>query len=249
MKTLVDNSLISYGRSLLYSGFKAAKHDPASVSTFDTFYTVDPDLYIADADFLTKAVIKNIAERPQMRVCVLQRNNFPEHPNFKMFKETFGDLYDWILDAGHADIFVYLKSEYKAKYKSDIVSIEDRPIAGIENINPADSVTCRLYSSQMIKHNRYCGYAPEGIRKDIYASAKLCYAQGDNVYNAILCGCRPIDINADITEELNKKINLKDKQAEVLSKSTNFHAVASILQNFGFDKESKIVLDKLKEML
>lgn len=249
MKTLVDNSLISYGRCLLYSGFKAAKHDPATVSTFDTFYTVKPDLYIADANFLTKAVIKNIEERPDMRVCVLQKDNFTEHPNFKMFKDTFGDLYSWILDPGHADLFVYLKSEKQDKYKADLVSIEDNPIEDIVNVKVPESIVSRFYSSQIIKHNRYCGYAPEPTRKNIYASSKLSFAKGDNIYNSILCGCRPIDMNSNILEELDKKIDMKDKIEEVLSKSTSFHAVASILQNFGFERESQIVLEKLKELL
>jgi hypothetical protein len=89
------------------------------------------------------------------------------------------------------------------------------------------------------------------IRKDLYKSSKLSIATSDNYYNSIICDCLPLTCLDCIEEELNtdNSNKIKDLKLDILNSKTNFHAISSIIDRFGYEKESKIVLNKLKELL
>jgi hypothetical protein len=250
---LVDKSLLSYARPVIFSGFQASQHDPSQLSTFETFDLVKPDIYLADADMLNKTVYKNIEERPALKVCVIQRSSSSDvvHPNHAAFTARFGSIYEWIIDSGHADLFSYKDSKNIDAYKADIVSIESNPIAGIENLQIPDSFIFRIFSERIVKSDKFCGFVSESNRKNIYKSSKFSISQGDNVYNSLICDCYPLSINSDILSEINKDKSkeLKELKEKTLNSITNFHAVASVLEFLNAEKESKVILKKLKEML
>jgi hypothetical protein len=182
MKLLVDNTLQTYATPAVLSGFLAAKHDTRFMSTYDTFDSVNPDIYIADADYLSEAVFKNIEERPALKVVIVQKTNInTEHPYKHNVLNRFGNLYPWIIDAGHADLLNYKDSTFHKRYKSDIIMINDQPTSEI--------------------------------------------------------------LNTDHTEKV------KDLKLKTLSELTNFHAIISVLSILGYDKESKQIENKLKEIL
>jgi hypothetical protein len=252
MKLLVDSSLVSYATPAIFSGFSGLKHDPLNMSTFDTFDKVEPDVYIADADLLTETVFKNIEERPALKFCVIQRKpTESEHPNFVKLKDRFGDIYNWILEEGHADLLQYRNSEYKREYKCDIVSIEDPVIKGIEKVKVKDDVKFRIFSGEIIKSQYYSGFAHIAFRKDIYKSSKLSISSGDNIFNSILCDCFPINLNSNIEELLNKDHSsaIKEMKERIYADNNNFISIARILNLLGMEKESKTITEKLKEIL
>jgi hypothetical protein len=252
MKLLVDSSLTSYATPAIFSGFSGLKHDPSQMSTFDTFDKVEPDVYIADADLLTESVFKNIEERPALKFCVLQRTpTESEHPNFIKLKDRFGDIYNWILEDGHADLLQYRNSEYKREYKCDIVSIEDNPISGIEKIKFKDSIKFRIFSEEMIKSQYYCGFTHVAFRKDIYKSSKLSISSGDNVFNSIICDCFPVGINDPIEDLLNTDHSsaIKEMKERIYADNNHFISIARILDLLGMEKEAKTITEKLKEIL
>lgn len=252
MKLLVDSTLQAYATPAVFSGFVAAKHDTRFMSTYDTFDSVSPDIYIADADLLSEAVFKNIEERPALKVFVVQKNNIDtEHPYKHNILNRFGDLYPWIVDKGHADILTYRNSEFYKRYRSDIITINDQPTSDILDVSFPEDIIFRIFSSQMISHNNYCGFAIEAIRKNLYKSSKLSFSTGDDYYNSILCDCMPIQTHEDyLTAVYNDHTQkIKELKAKILSESTNFHAIISILDIAGYDKESKYITSKLKEIL
>lgn len=252
MKILVDEPLISYVLPAVYAGFSGSKHDTNIRSTFDTFDHIEPDVYIGDPNLLTEAVIKNLEERPHVRVCFLEKNkaNGSEHPNYKKIIDRLGNVPIWVNDIGSADIINYSKSEFNQMYKSDIVSIQDIPIKQIESLNIPDQYIFRIFSSEVINHSKFCGYVNPAIRKHIYKSSRLSLSAGDNIYNSIVCDCFPTSIDS-VLEDLNSDTSteLRILQEEVLSSRTNFHVLSSILEYLNLDKESKIIKDKLKELI
>lgn len=252
MKLLVDSTLQTYATPAVLSGFLAAKHDTRFMSTYDTFDSVNPDIYIADADYLSEAVFKNIEERPALKVVIIQKTNInTEHPYKHNILNRFGNLYPWIIDAGHADILNYKDSTFHKRYKSDIIMINDQPTSEILNISLPDDIIFKIFSMHRIPHNNYCGFAVESIRKNLYKSSKVSFASGDDYYNSIICDCMPIQmhenyLNAVYTDHTEK---VKDLKLKTLSELTNFHAIISVLSILGYDKESKQIENKLKEIL
>jgi hypothetical protein len=252
MKLLVDNTLISYATPAIYSGFTAARHDKNMMSTFDTFDKVNPDVYIADADLLNESVFKNMEERPALKVCIIQKNEFYKpHPSLELLVHRFGDIYPWIQEAGHADMLEYHKSEYNDKYKADIVSIEDVPIQGIESIELPKDVVFRIFSQNYVQSRYFCGFIPAALRKNVYASSKINLSKGNNYYNSALCGSYPLNSQDNILDSLdsNNTDKIKDIKNKILEKDNNFLSVAFLLEKLGMDKESQIIKQKLKELL
>ena len=252
MKLLVDSTLISYATPAIYSGFTAARHDKNVMSTFDTFDKVNPDVYIADADLLNESAFKNLEERPALKVCIIQKSGFDKpHPALESLISRFGDIYTWIQESGHADILEYRKSQRDDRYKSDIVSIEDVPIQGIENIELPKGVVFRIFSQNYIQSNYFCGFVPIPMRKHIYASSKISISKGNNYYNSALCGSYPLNNEDNILDSLDSDNSnkIKDIQGKIFEKDNNFLSVAFLLEKLGMDKESAIIKQKLKELL
>lgn len=252
MNLLVDESLISYSKPVIYSGLQAFKHNPNTVSTFDTFDRVNPSVYIADADWLNETVLKNIAERPAMRVVVIQKNQADDpHPAYQKMQDRFGDSYLWIVNDGHADLLEYYRPEFSSVLKSNIVSIEDIPVSGIENLVLPESVKVKIFSVNLVNSNYFCGYILPEIRKNAYKSAKLSISTGNNIYNSILCDCLPVQIDNDILNILNSDNTQKIKELKeiVHNSKNNFIDISYILEKLGMDKESKLILSKMKEVL
>lgn len=251
MNILVDKTLISYARPAVLCGHHASKHDTDVKATFETFDMVNPDIYIADADLLNNTVFKNIEERPALKVCVVQKSNKTEHENKKIFEERFGNIYPWINDTGYADIFDYKDLQFVEKYKCDLVCIEDNIQAQLESINLNFSIKFRIFSSNVIRNNNYCGIVPHNIKKHLYRSSKCSIAVGDNYYNSILCGCYPIDLSKDIIEQVNtdNSAKLKAQTEELLEKHTSFHATANVFDVLNLTKEAAIIRNKVKELI
>lgn len=252
MKLLVDHTLISYATPAIYSGFIAARYDKSAMSAFDTFDKINPDVYIADADLLDESVFKNLDERPSLKVCVVQKSGFDKpHPSLDILVKRFGDVYPWIQEVGHADIFEYYKSVYEPKYKSDIVSINDTPISGIENLELPKDVIFRIFSPNYVPSKYYCGFVPSSIRKNIYASSKISLSNGNNYYNSALCGCYPLNNEDNIFDALDSdhSSELKNIQESIFNSANNFHSIAFILESLDMPSEANKIKLKLKELL
>lgn len=250
MKLLVDKTLLSYATPVVFSGFSASQHNTNMMSTFDSFDSYEPDIYIADADLLNNTVYKAIEERPALRVCVFQNGN-NEHPKQKEFKERFGNLYEWINTAGCADIYTYRNPSYVKEYAADLVAIENNLGDFLSNLSVPNEIIFRIFTTDVVHSKYYCGMVPDHLSKYIYKSSKFSIAAGNNFYNSAICGCYPItpeNFNIDILYQ-DKNEEIKDLKENTLASNTNFHFMAKVLDKMGYDKQSKIILEKMKELL
>ena len=253
MKILVDESLLSYGLAGVYSGFTMSRHNTNLMSTFDTFDMVNPDLYIANANQINETVLKNIEERPALRLCVVEKNGSTdtENPLYTKLQQRLGNSYSWIIDNGCADIVSFGKAKFNPRYKSDIVYIEDSVLPDIEKVIVPDEYIFRIFSASLINHINYCGFLEHNDRKNAYKSSRFSICSPDSIYNAIICDSYPISVDSDIVElmSIDRTNELKELKEKVLSSLTNFHVLIDILNSLGLDSESKIVANKMKELL
>jgi len=254
MKILVDHTLTSYASPAIYSGFEAYQHNSQLMSTFDTFDKANPDLYIADSELLTDSVLKNISERPSLQVCVIIKNDGDNTRKYKdKFKEYFGNLHQWFSHYDFADLLEFSNSQYDAKYKSDLVCIDDHLNNMINEIVIPEKYIYRIISPNFVKHNNYCGAARSQIKKNVLKSSKICLTSGENFYNAILCDCYPIIPKSaeDVLNQIDKDHTKEIKQVKefIHAGHHNFDALYNILMSANRESEAKIVKEKLKEIL
>jgi hypothetical protein len=249
MKILVDASLLSYGKAATYAGFQAFLHNTQAMSTFDTFDKINPDIYIADSNYVTEAVLKNIEERPALKVVFIedQINN-----SRKKIEDRFGNIYSFKQRISIADLIDYSKPEKINKYEAALVAIDETVPENILNMKFPKCFIFRIFSGSIINDSRYCGALIPNRKKNIYKSSSLSIATGDNFYNSALCDCLPIfpETVEDVLSALqsnNSKI-LKSIKEEAYSKHNNFDSLSEILNELGYDKEANTVLEKAKEL-
>jgi hypothetical protein len=256
MKLLVDASLLTYGIAAAYSNISAAQHNPSAASTFDTFDSINPDVYIADCNSITDTVIKNIGERPALKLCIVEKGNDPQkslHPNYQKLVNAIGNSFLWFHDTGRADLVSFKDAVFNPLYKADIVSIQDELIPCVNNLVLPDGIIFRIFSNDKIDHNNYCGLVIPEIKKHIYKSSKLSISTGDNFYNSALCDCLPLECSSqeNILELLNSDNSkqLKFIKNRIYEEANNFMALSEIFQYLGCTDEAKIVKTKMEELI
>ena len=256
MKLLVDASLLTYGIAAVYSKISAAQHNPSVASTFDTFDSIDPDVYIADCNSITDTVIKNIEERPALKLCIVEKGNNSQkesHPNYQKLVNVIGNSFFWFHDTGKADLVTFKDAKFNPLYKADIVSIQDELIPCVNNLVLPDGIIFRIFSNEKIDHNNYCGLAVPEIKKHIYKSSKLSISTGDNFYNSALCDCLPLECSTEenILELLNSDTSkqLKFIKDRIYEEANNFTALAEIFESLGCVDEARIVKSKMEELI
>lgn len=246
MKLLVDKTLIQYATPVVFCGYSASQHNTDVMPTFDIFDSYEPDIYVADADLLNNTVYKAIEERPALRVCVVQKTN-EEHSNKKEFDKRFGNLYNWIHDEGNADIYLYSKPRFIKEYRADLISMEEN----IDFSNIPSSIIFRIFSTNLNHDKRYCGMLPDQTKKNIFKSSKCSISEGANFYNSAICDCFPFKVNDFSLDNLynDNSSKLKQLKQETLESRTTFHFMSKILNENGFEKEAKVIIEKMKELL
>ena len=255
MKTLIDNSLGLYIKPFAFSEIPISVHIPTMVSTFDTFDKVEPELYICDPASISPAVIKNMQERPSLKVVFVQRQSNEKIAQVKtQIESLFGkNVYPWIEDSARADLVSFGSPEARKDYAADIVSFDSDINSTVANFKFSSKLICRFFSYERIKSNYYCGFAQDHIRKNIYKSSKVSISYGDNFYNSAICDCFPVSANeeSDVLNVLstNYAKKLKDIKDKIYSTDNNFVGLFNILDLAGYSKEAKTVLSKVKDLL
>jgi hypothetical protein len=254
MKMVVDDSVIAYGNPAAYAGFTVARHDYKTVNTYDIFDRVKPDIYIGDITKTSKQVLKVIEERPDLKVIFLEPIESDNIDSYKkVITERFGNAYPIIKDRPKADLLLYYKPENIKAFFADVVSLDDNPKQTIFNIQLPANYIFRIFSSNLVIHNNYCGLVHDHQKKNIYKSSKFSISYGDNFYNSALCDCYPINpsCSQDVLDVINKNTNkeLKAIKEEIEVKSNNFIALSEVLNVLNLDVESKVIISKMKEIL
>jgi|694.fasta_scaffold01364_27 hypothetical protein len=247
MKTLIDIKLLKYGRALAYCGMEVAGLDKNIQSEIDSFDLMKPDLFICKSSTISRSIINCLSESPHIKSVILNNEDDPE--KMQLFREHLGEPYllidsDSYVDT--ADVILYNGSKDLPKYQTDIVCTErfDRYPSGL-------GLKLRIFNSKLIDNKNYCGHIDEVSLKHIYRSAKLSLTK-INRLNILYAGGIPVSIeDCDDLTKLNDILNLdrnkftKDALEEILTSKTNLHTVANILNKTGYEKESKVILNKI----
>lgn len=239
MKILFDSKLQQLAFPAVHSGLQCFRHDPKEVATFDIFNKINPDVYIADLSMLTNAVLKNIDQRPHLK-CIFVRGEGTEEKEGKV-KNQFGNLFEFIDVPIFGDIFSYSKSEFIARYKSDIISIDIEDV--IEDSVVSNKIYRIFHNYKIVQHPNYCGGIDPRIKKHIIKSSVACLSNQQEVYNIAIAGSLPVSIDGFDTSDRDNKI--KDIVDKVFSGESSFHRVAEILNKLGLEKESKLIMNKI----
>lgn len=248
MKILVDNSLLDMVIPATYCNFQISVLDKNTTPVYDAFDISNPDIYIGDLNNLTSSVVKNIEERPALRIFMVGSD---KTDLFKKLEQSIGP-FPYCNYVDYANVIKYGKVDYNPNFKTDIVAIEESPIENIEKTYFPIDITYRIFSNcRFVNHNNYCGLLVDNLIGPTLKSSKCSIVNERNVLNSILCDCFPVIEPEKAIEALNtdNSAAIKEVKEQILNSRTNFHAVADIFSQIGLYTEANFVLEKLKELL
>jgi len=251
MKILVDSNIVSYATPGVFSGFSASLLDPKLMPVYDSFDIVNPDIYIGSLANISESIIRNIEERPALKTCFV-RSQESDNEAISNLNKRIGNSFLLIDDIAHADVIKYYKKSKLDFLKSDLVCIEEDFIENIESFYFKPSLRYKIFSDKrIINHNNYCGVLPDQLKASALNSSTYAIVDAKNRTNCYLCDCWPITSLCDAQNEIETDytINIKEAKESILSGFTNFHTLSSVVKNLGYDREAKVILEKLKEIL
>lgn len=248
MKILVDNSLLDIATPAAYCNFQVSVLNRSTTPVYDAFDIANPDIYIGDLNNLTTSVLKNIEERPALRIFMVGSETTELA---KKLKQSIG-AFPYCNGFDFADILKYSKANYNSSLATDIVAIEEYPIDNLEKVYFPIDLTYRIFSNcRLVNHSNYCGLLIDSLIGSTLKSSKCSIVNPKNVLNSILCDCFPVTEPEKAIEALNTDNSalLKQLKEEVLNSRTNFHMLAEIFNQIGLYAEANFVLDKLKDLI
>lgn len=251
MKILIDHDLVNVATPGVLCGFSINVLNSNIMSTYDSFDVVNPDIYIGKLGNLTNGLVKNIEERPALKTYFL-KTKVSDDIAVEKLKERLGDSFTVSDYAPYGDVIKYYNKPSVPYLKADITCIEEDLIDNLELLYFKMSLKYRIFSDKrVVAHSNYCGVLPEHLKAPALTSSRYAIVDQKNQLNCYLCDCRPISSFCDAQNEVETDYSSEIKEAKesILSGSTNFHAFSSILDTFGYNRESRIVLEKLKELL
>jgi hypothetical protein len=264
MNILTESSLIKFAKALSVSKFNVAILNQG-VAIYDAFDTFKPDIFITTMSALDRARVKNIIERPALRVVLIGDAPVNEHYD-ELVKTVFPNIIysnnpdDYKMPVTpfetYSDILLYKDAKFQDKYAADIVCIEDNLGPEILNFTPGYDITFRIFSNNIVNHSNFCGTVIDNNKKDVYASAKISLCSPENKENAWLCGSYVIDLlNPPPLNEILSRLTsdnteeIQSQRARILESNTTFHLCANLMEGLDLKKESQMILNKLKEIL
>lgn len=234
MKILIDTDLMKFARVFASCKFQASGLNEKAMSAFDTFDSTSPDLFIVKESNLTNAVMKCIAERPELRTVVFKDDSSKVNALVSYIGNSFLEVEDY---DRYADVIVYNKGNFVPELQCDLVCTEKMEYPNIQGYS------FRIFNSEIINHKNYCGFVNEFKLKDIYRSAKAVLTTA-NRKEVILSGGNPLESFCPAC--LNVEYDHSEERKAILENETVFHLVAKILETLGCDREKNIVLNNLE---
>lgn len=209
------------------------------MSTFDVFDRINPDLIIIKSSSLSSSVIKNILERPHLKIAVIN----DDQEKINELRSVAGNIFIEKEDSPFCNIMTYSGAKFDSLLKSDVLCLEGADIEDLNRFEFPRSVNYKIFSSKkFIHHNNFCGVLGERYKPSAIKSSKYCIVNKKMELNAIYAGSVPI---AD-----SNFISANDISVEEIKESkTNFHYLSNIFYELGLEKESKVLKERLENYL
>lgn len=238
MKILTDKQTIELVIPASQLDYKLFVLDD-KISAFDIFDRVNPDIMIVKSSSLTNPVMKNILERPQLKIAVIN----DDQEKVDQLKNAIGNIFIEKEDIAFCNIITYGNAKFDPLLKTDVLCLEGADIKNLHEFKFAQSINYKIFSSkQFIHHNNFCGVLAENYKPSAIVSSNYCIVDKKMELNAIYAGSVPI-VNSNF-------INANDTSVEEIKESkTNFHYLSTIFNELGLENESKLIKDKLEKYL
>lgn len=240
MKILTDIETSELVLPALQIDYKLFLLDGNKITTFDTFDRVNPDVMIIKSSSITKSVIKNILERPHLKIAIVGDNNSKE---VNELKNEIGDSFLELNDTYFCNIVGYQYAQFINFLASDVVCLEGADVNNLNSFIFPQSVNYKIFSSKkFIHHNNFCGTLVENYKPSALKSSRYCIVNKKDELNAIYAGSIPI-LDSLFTPANETSID------EIKNSKTNFHALADIFKKWDMEKEANLVLNQLRRYL
>lgn len=215
--------------------------DKSRMSVFDCFDRFDPEYLILSSQSINKAYIKNISERPHLKVVII--NNEPS--NLEEVKAVLGNSFLEISDEEYYNPIKFKNVEYSPKFSTDLVCINAEEILDIEKYYPSKYIIYRIFSNKkIINHNNYCGILKTELEPVTIKSSKMSIVTKKNRLNSIYAGSVPILNPSDVELYLEKDLSetLESMKRDLFGKS-NFELLANIFSNIQENETANRILE------
>lgn len=192
---------------------------------FDAFDRSNPDAFVCHASVLDKAIIKNLKERPHVRIIIVDDSK----ENIDVLANEIGQIFDILPDLPYCELDQCLNATEDSSLKTSVFCPEG---ATFEDLSKWKFEKAKIFSAVgSINHLSFCGVLPPAKRFDGYKSCEYALVKENEWGNAIVCGAIPIhDSSLSPSTELTKD--------EVLGGLTNYEFSSNVLRILGKQKEA-----------
>lgn len=238
MKILTDKETVELVLPCLDIGFKLFVLDETKGSVFDIFDRTSPDILMIKASTINRAIIKNIIEKPWIRVAVIN----DDEKALNELVELVGNCFTEIEDLPFCNIVTYSRVNFDETLKSEVLCLEGDE-TDLSKFDFDQGMSFKIFSSKkLVDHNNFCGILLNNFKAAAIKSSKRCIVSEKDYLNAIYCGSTPITDSSLVAAT-------SVTRDEIVSGMTNFHRFSEALKKLSLNKESDMVLDKLREYL
>lgn len=236
MKILCDIKLMNLAKTFAFSDFQVNGLNESVLSAFDTFDATDPELFVVHESSITNSVMKCVAEKPALKIVIVG-----EGENKEKFKNRLGNVFNELyIDAYTPDPLLYCGGVYQEKYASDLICIENMQYPEFDK-----NIKFRIFSDVPVDHLCYSGSLVEAEVKHVYKSAKYVLTE-KNSENAFLSESFPVNTFSKTMLNSRDDSFIKENKARILEGENLFTIASKIISDFGYEKESKRILNKLE---
>lgn len=187
---------------------------------YDAFDLSNPDVFVCKASAIDSAMVKNITERPHLKVVIVDDSA----EDCDKLKSTLGDCFVKMPNLNYCDLDGCLKAEKSPQLKTEVVCVEASLFPESPNWN---FKSAKIFSSvSSINHKFFCGVLPPEMKFTAYASAKYSIVPESEFYNVLMCGSIPVkDDRLEPQSSLTKE--------EILKSFTNVRFCEQLLTSLG----------------
>ena len=201
-------------------------------SEYDAFDKSQPDLFVCKASILNNAAIKNILERPQLKILIV--NDCDD--NVSWLKSQIGDNFLAISDEAYCSLDNCLNARPVQEFRTTVICPEGAIFQDIQNWNFTEA---KIFSSlRVINHKFFCGFISPEMKYSTFASSEYALVSSDDKYNVAACGSKPT---------FNEKFNLYTdlSREEIINNHTNYDFCKLFLLELSYREEANYI-EKIK---
>lgn len=226
MKILVESKVLPWTTPLAkVENVQLFSFQNGTHPTFDVFDRTNPDVFICHASSIDSVVIKNLKERPHVRLIIVDDSK----EKIDALQNEIGDIFDVVLDLPYCELDQCVNAKTDNSLKTNVFCPEGTVFEDSSKLKFGEA---KIFSAvALIDNLSFCGVLPPAKRFDGYKSCEYALVKENEWGNAVVCGAIPVhDSSLSPSTELTKD--------EVLNGLTNYEFSYNVLKILGKQKEA-----------